>query len=109
MKFANSVKLVLSAVTFALAISIPSARAEDIAAGKAIGTTVCAACHGPQGISMNPLWPNLAGQKKDYILKQLKSFQDGSRKDPLMSPVAKNLSASDVQNLAAYFAGLKAN
>ncbi|RME17068.1 MAG: cytochrome c4, partial [Bdellovibrio sp.] len=41
----------------------------DPAKGKVKATTVCAACHGANGISSNPLWPNLKGQKEQYIIK----------------------------------------
>ncbi|WP_456414143.1 c-type cytochrome [Thiolapillus sp.] len=80
--------------------------AGDAAAGKA-KAAVCVACHGANGISANALWPNLAGQKADYMVKQMKAFKDGTRKDPLMSPQAAQLSDQDMENLAAYFAGLK--
>ncbi len=77
----------------------------DIAAGKAKSTT-SAGCHGAKGISANPLWPNLAGQKEGYLAKQLKAFRGGSRKDPMMSGMAKPLSDEDIENLAAYFSSL---
>lgn len=80
--------------------------AGDAAAGKAKSAT-CAGCHGAAGVSANPLWPNLAGQKDAYMAKQLKAFRDGGRADPLMSPMAKPLSDADIDNLAAYFSGLK--
>ena len=64
----------------------------------------CALCHGASGISGNPTWPNLAGQKADYLSNTLKSYQNGNRKHPVMTSVAKTLSASDIANLAAYFA-----
>lgn len=79
----------------------------DLEAGKRTSMT-CIACHGVNGISNAPIWPNLAGQKKDYLIKQLKAYQDESRKDPMMSPVAKTLSAQDIENVSAYFSGLKA-
>ena len=78
----------------------------DAAAGKA-KAAVCAGCHGANGVSANPLWPNLAGQKEAYLVKQLKAFRDGSRSDPMMTPMAKPLSAADIENLAAYFSSLK--
>lgn len=74
----------------------------DKVKGKAAATT-CTACHGANGKSANDLWPNLAGQKKGYIMKQLKAFQAGDRKDPLMSPMAKPLSPEDIENIADYF------
>lgn len=88
-----------------IAISSFSYAAGDAAAGKAKSAT-CAACHGADGISTNDIWPNLAGQKAGYIKKQLKAFQDGSRKDPMMSPMAAPLTDEDIENLAAYFSGL---
>lgn len=78
----------------------------DAKAGKA-RAGACAGCHGAAGISANPLWPNLAGQKDAYIVKQLKAFKDGTRKDPMMSPMAKPLSDTDMANIAAYFSSLK--
>jgi cytochrome c553 len=69
--------------------------------------STCVACHGQEGVSANPLWPNLAGQQESYLVKQMKAFRDGERSDPLMSPVARMLSDHDIDELAAYFAGLK--
>jgi len=86
--------------------TVGNAVAADVAAGKA-KAAVCAACHGANGISANPLWPNLAGQKDQYMIKQIKAFKDGTRKDPLMTPQAAALSDQDIENLAAYFSSLK--
>ncbi len=80
--------------------------AADIAAGKAKSAS-CAGCHGANGISANPLWPNLAGQKAAYLVKQLKAFRDGTRQDPMMAPMARPLSDADIENLAAYYSSLK--
>jgi len=57
-------------------------------------------------VSANVLWPNLAGQKFAYPVKQLKALRDGTRKDPMMAPMAAGLSDEDINNLAAYFSGL---
>ena len=81
--------------------------AADENAGKQKAAT-CIACHGANGVSVNPLWPNLAGQKEQYIYKQLKAFHDGVRQDPLMTSVAGMLKDQEMRDLAAYFAGLKA-
>ena len=89
-----------------LMVATSPAMAGDAAAGKA-KSVVCAACHGPAGVSMNPLWPNLAGQKELYLAKQIKAFRDGDRKDPMMSPMAVALSDDDIANLAAYFSSLQ--
>lgn len=99
-------KIAIHLTAVALAGALGSAVAGDIAAGKA-KAQMCAACHGANGISVAPVYPNLAGQKEQYIIKQLKAFKDGTRKDPLMSPMATPLSDADIENVAAYFSSLK--
>lgn len=87
----------LAAVFFTL-----PAQAADPAAGKAQYEATCAACHGPSGISVAPVYPNLGGQKGEYIVTQLKAFRDGSRKNDIMQPQAQGLSDTQIANLAAY-------
>ena len=84
-----------------------SAQGADIAAGKA-KSAVCAACHGANGISIIPDYPNLAGQKVKYLESSIKAYRDGERKNPIMSPMASGLSDSDIANISAYFASLPA-
>jgi cytochrome c553 len=79
--------------------------AADAAAGKAKSAT-CAACHGNKGISMIPMYPNLAGQKEQYLVLQMKAFRDGERKNMVMAPMASGLSDSDIANISAYYASL---
>lgn len=83
-----------------------SVMAGDIAAGKA-KAVMCAACHGENGISALPMYPNLAGQKDAYLAKQLRDFKSGSRKDPVMAPMSSTLSDADIDNLSAYYSSLK--
>lgn len=90
-----------------LAVSANAMAGGDIAKGKAKATTVCAACHGADGRGKTPMYPNLHGQKEAYLVKQLKAFKDGSRKDPIMNGMAKPLSDDDINNVAAYFSSLK--
>lgn len=66
----------------------------------------CAGCHGMDGKSANPAWPNLAGQNKDYLISSIKAYRDGGRDNPLMSPMAKPLSDEAIEKLANYFSGL---
>jgi cytochrome c553 len=76
----------------------------DAGAGKAVA---CQACHGgATGVSPNPEWPNLAGLGADYIAQQLQLFKGGKRANPVMVPIATNLSADDMADLAAYFDSL---
>jgi cytochrome c553 len=67
----------------------------------------CFACHGENGLSPNNLWPNLAGQKKDYLIKQLHDFRSGQRKNPLMEPFIKTLTEKDMEDVSQYFSELK--
>ena len=71
-----------------------------------IKATVCIACHGIDGNSINPEWPSLAGQHAQYIQKQLQSFQNGQRENILMNPFVMPLTAQDIQDLASYFSSL---
>jgi cytochrome c553 len=77
----------------------------SIEAGKDKSIT-CAACHGTEGNSANPLWPNLAGQGAPYILAQLKAFKEGLRENPLMTSQAMMLSDEDMADLAVYYESL---
>jgi cytochrome c553 len=84
---------------------LPAAASAQTPAEKAV---ICAACHGVDGNSVAPQFPNLAGQTSRYLYLQLKDFKEGRRKDPLMSPMAVNLSKQDMQDLAEYFSKQKA-
>lgn len=97
--------ILFSALCSAMAFSASSLAAGDATKGKSLSTT-CVACHGSNGISMIPMYPNLAGQKEQYLVLQMKAFRDGDRKNMVMSPMAANLSDDDINHLAAYYAGL---
>jgi cytochrome c553 len=72
-----SIFFILAAAIFATSLSFA---APDLKAGEALSQGLCIACHGPQGKSTNPLWPNLYGQKDQYLFKQLMEFKTGERK-----------------------------
>lgn len=85
------------------------ANAGDIDAGKA-KSAVCAACHGSEGISAVPIYPNLKGQQEAYLTSSLKAYKAGQRQggmSMLMTPQAATLSDADIANLAAYYSSLK--
>lgn len=67
---------------------------------------VCSGCHGPQGISAIPNYPNLANQKKEYLIKSLQDFKKQIRKDPTMDAIVTSLSDSDIEALATYYSNL---
>jgi len=91
-----------------VAIALPVAAASgDPEVGKK-KSAPCAACHGANGVSVGPEFPNLAGQYEDYLETALKHYKSGKRKNPIMSPQAANLSEKDIMDLAAYFSSQKA-
>lgn len=82
--------------------------AGDAEAGKA-KSQPCAACHGVSGVSVNPAWPNLAGQGEKYLVDQLQLFKEKVRVNTLMNPQAENLSVQDMQDIAAYYSSQTTN
>jgi cytochrome c553 len=66
-------------------------------------STPCAVCHGPNGISPSPDFPNIAGQYPDYLLTAMRHYKNGKRKNPIMQGQVANLSDKDMLDLAAYF------
>jgi len=72
--------------------------------GAAKAQEVCVACHGEQGVSRSPEYPNLAGQSGAAIYKQLNDYRTGSRTNPLMTDIAKALDEATLADIAAYYA-----
>jgi cytochrome c553 len=93
-------------VVFSTALPALPTLAQDIEAGRARATAVCAACHGANGQSIADSIPNLAGQRAGYLQAQLNAFKAGTRKAPSMNAMAAQLSAADISNVAAFFSGL---
>lgn len=79
------------------------ASAAQIEAGRAKSAT-CAACHGPEGVSGAPQWPNLAGQHETYLKVALERYKSGARSDMVMNPLASQLDQQSIDELAAFFA-----
>ena len=67
-------------------------------------STVCHACHGATGKSIQPIYPNLGGQHQDYLIKTLQGFRDGTRQNAIMNPFAANLSDADIEDITAWYA-----
>ena len=88
----------------------PKASAPGAAAGAGKDrAAVCAACHGDGGASTNPAFPSLAGQNKDYIVAALTAYRAGTRRNELMTGIAKGLSDADVKTLASYYSRTSAD
>jgi len=79
--------------------------------GKAQGTVpkaamVCVSCHGQDGVAIAPMYPSLAGQHQDYLVRALEEYQNGGRKNPVMKGLAASLKPADIAEIAAYFSAL---
>ena len=99
-------KKILALALFAVAF--PAAAASgDAEVGRKLSTP-CAACHGANGVSASPDFPNLAGQYPDYLEAALKHYKSGKRKNPIMQGQVANLEPKAMMDLAAYFASQKA-
>ncbi len=81
------------------------ARAGDARAGRQKALQ-CQTCHGLDGVAKLPEAPNLAGQSEAYLVKALKDFRGGARKNDMMSIVIANLKDADIADLAAYYAAI---
>ena len=81
----------------------PALPKPDLERGKQIATTVCAACHGADGISAATANPHLAGQDGDYIAAQLAAFKSGARPNPIMQGMAAGLTPEDMRSVGAYY------
>ena len=95
----------LAALTLTLGASA-TAQAADVKAGQ-VRSAACAVCHGPQGLSMQPAVPHLAGQPEIYLIEQLKAYRSGKRANEVMGVIAKPLTDAEIGDLAAWFASLK--
>ena len=95
----------LVALVIAAGLTAPAFAAGNADSGQQ-KSQVCAACHGADGNSpTGPDFPRLAGQRYDYLLKALRDYKAGGRKNPIMSGQVANLSPQDMADLAAYFSG----
>ena len=102
--FAGLIALVYASVAGAESNAVAK---PDVERGKQIATAVCAACHGPNGVSTAPTNPHLAGQSGDYIALQLAAFKSGARPNPIMQGMAAALTPEDMRNVGAYFESQK--
>lgn len=89
-----------------LSLAALPAVAGDPVAGKE-KSTVCAACHGPDGNSPSPEFPRIGGQYEEYLYQALLDYKAGKRKNPIMMAQVENLSPAELGDLAAYFASQK--
>jgi cytochrome c553 len=82
-----------------------------VATGKAPGSVpqaaaLCVSCHGQDGVAIAPMYPSLAGQHEDYLVRALDEYRKGGRKNPIMKGFVATLKDQDIAVIAQYFSGL---
>ncbi len=99
----NWIKVILAGSAL---VAAPLLQAGDISRGEDLSGD-CAACHGADGNSDNPEWPNIAGQGKRYLFEQLMAYKTGDRDNAVMRSQVEGLEEQDLRDLAAYYASLE--
>lgn len=105
-----SLRTIVFGLLFATLVSaaVPVLAKGDIEAGKTKSVT-CQACHGADGAAkVDPQYPRLAGQYRDYLSRALHEYKSGKRENAIMAGFVATLSEEDMDDLAAYFASLPA-
>lgn len=95
-------KTIVASALLALALPVLAASGDAEVGRKK--SAPCQACHGPNGMSVSPEFPNLAGQHPDYLAAALRHYKNGKRKNAIMQAQVANLSERDIADLTAYFA-----
>src|SRR3954453_9817825 len=99
--FTRLISVIFGALVGFAAAAAPAQAADDIEAK----AETCAACHGQNGVSIDPKTiPIIWGQQQSYLMKQLRDYRNGERENPIMSPIAKGLAQEDLRKIAGYFA-----
>lgn len=93
---------ILAQTTFAIAAS------DSVQEAQQLVNDLCSTCHSADGISADDAFPNLAGQKQGYLIKQLADFRSKARDNETMSPIAETLDDRMIQALATYYSSLPA-
>jgi cytochrome c553 len=81
---------------------VEAAAQADANAGRYVAAN-CANCHGTQGLAKGAM-PSLAGQKKEYIVEQMRAFRDGKRPATIMHQLAKGYTDAQIEATAEFFA-----
>lgn len=97
---------VLTAIALCATIGA-AADAQDLQSTRGLAAT-CAACHGPDGVSVGGVPPALARQDKAELLQRLKEFKAGTRPATVMHQLARGYSDEQLERIAAYFSAVAA-
>jgi cytochrome c553 len=96
----------LSAVLLSLAVLLILSSSVHAADPRETAMTVCVACHGVGGNSADPQYPKLAGMDQEYLMRQLKAFASGKRREETMAGIIAGIDPNDFSGLAAYYGKL---
>ncbi len=84
--------------------SLDKGQADPVGQPALAKSETCHACHGSDGLGVDPMYPKLAGQYASYLARALAEYRDGTRDNALMSGFAANLTDQDIDELAAWYA-----
>jgi len=83
------------------------ATAQDVAQGRQVAETMCANCHGLNGIGKQKGVPNIAGQRAVYLHLEMKVYQAGGRGHKVMTNTVKYMNDDAIMKVSAYYASLE--
>lgn len=99
----------LAVAAACLALSV--AAGEEVDQGRNKADQVCANCHGLDGQAASggnsAMSPKLTAQNREYLVSRLMDYRSGVREHPQMTFVARMISEQDIENVAAWYAGLQ--
>lgn len=99
-------EILILAAALAVAIPPPAGAAGDPAAGRKKAMQ-CAACHGIDGVAVQPDAATIAGESEIYLARQLEAFRTGERRHEQMSIIAEGLSDEDIADLVAWYSSIR--
>lgn len=106
--FGKSSAAALTALTLTLyAVPMTAQASDPVASARTKAETLCAACHGKDGNTpIDPSYPRLAGQYRDYLERTLLDYLSGARKNAIMGAQVQGLSRAEISALAAYYSAM---
>jgi cytochrome c553 len=112
MSFFSAAAIALASHALADEAAQSAAYKGDAAKGQPLASSVCGACHGPDGNSPSSANPKLAGQHAAYLFKQMKNFKAGpdgksERVNAIMNGMIAPYTEEQMKDFAAYFAAQK--
>ncbi len=102
----NDISLWLSSLE---STAVKTASASNASSHNAAGrekSQLCEACHGADGVGLEPVYPRLAGQHASYLRQALHDYRDGKRQNVIMAGFAGILSDRDIEDLARWYAAM---